>query len=325
VIDGVPAGLALTESDIQKDLDRRRPGSSEFVSQRKEEDKVEILSGVWDGRTLGSPITALVFNKDKRSKDYEDIKNKFRPGHADYTYFKKYGLKPQPGGGRSSGRETVGRVAAGAIAKVLLRETNTIVSSCVSVIGGIEARERNLEFAETHPLRCPDPAVAKIMEETVRNAKAAKDSVGGVVEILVKGVPPGLGDPVFDKLDALIAHGILSIGAVKGVEIGAGFRAASMTGAQCNDPMGSGGFASNNAGGILGGVSTGQDIFIRFAVKPTPSIGIEQETITIDGRDTRISIGGRHDPCICPRIAVVGEAMVALVLADCILARRIHG
>ncbi len=322
VVDGVPPGLAVKEAKIQRELDRRKPGVSDYVSPRKEQDQVEILSGIVDGKTIGSPIALIVRNKGKRSKDYKEIRNKFRPGHADYTYYMKYGIPPQPGGGRSSGRETVGRVAAGAIAKALLETEGVIVKSCVSTIGVIEAEERDFEFCESHPLRCPDPAMAPLMEDTVKHAKETNDSVGGIVELYMKNVPAGLGDPVFDKLDALLAQAIFSIGAVKGVEIGAGFQAAFMTGSQSNDPMTKDGFVSNNAGGILGGISTGQDIFLRFAVKPTPSIGIEQRTIDTDHKNTSIVTKGRHDPCICPRISIVGEAMVALVMADCLLAQR---
>jgi len=322
VLDGLPAGLPLTVERIQHDLDRRRPGTSPYVSARQEEDRVEILSGWADGRTLGGPLALLVRNIDQRSQDYRELAEVFRPGHADYTYFKKYGLPPQPGGGRSSGRETVGRVAAGAVARALLEPLGVIIQAYTVQIGDVKAVRRDPGFAETDPLRCADPDAASVMAELVKKARAEGDSIGGIVELAAQGVPAGLGDPVFDKLDAALGGAMLSIGGVKGVEIGTGFAAASLRGSQHNDQMDEGGFRSNHSGGILGGISTGQDIVLRLAVKPTASIAKEQTTIDLAGRTRKIRIKGRHDPCLCPRIAPVAEAMAALVLADAWLAQR---
>ncbi len=319
VIDSVPAGLELTESAIQHDLDRRRPGTSEFVSPRKETDRVEILSGISNGRTLGSPIAMLVRNRDVRSSDYASVSDFFRPGHADYTYFQKYGLPPQPGGGRSSGRETVGRVAAGAVARVILKNVGISIQSCTLRIGTIQADLIDYDYADTNPLRCPDPEKTPDMERVVEAARAEGDSIGGIVQVIADGVPPGLGDPVCSKLDAMLGGAMLSIGAVKGIELGAGFAAAGMCGSESNDRMTSEGFLSNHAGGVLGGISTGQPIVMRLAVKPTPSIGKPQQTIDMHGHDQTITIQGRHDPCICPRIGPVAEAMAACTLADCLL------
>ena len=322
VVEGVPAGLKLDAGRIQHELDRRRPGSSPFVSARKETDQVEILSGVADGRTLGSPIALLVRNRDARSKDYRATAELFRPGHADYTYFKKYGLTPQPGGGRSSGRETVGRVAAGAVAKALLEPAGVKIRACTLQIGGVKAERLDWDFAEGDPLRCADPDAALAMAEEVKQARAAGDSVGGIVEVLAQGVPAGLGDPVFGKLDAALGGAMLSIGGIKGVEVGDGFAVTQRRGSENNDQISSRGFLSNTCGGILGGISTGQPIVLRLAVKPTPSISIAQRTIDLEGKDREITIKGRHDPCLCPRVSPVAEAMAALVLADAWLAQK---
>jgi len=297
VIDGCPPGIPLDGNDIQQLLDRRRPGRSPLSSPRQEEDRAEILSGVFEGRTTGMPIAIIVRNSDTRSADYEQLRTAFRPGHADYTYQAKYGIRDHRGGGRSSGRETVGRVAAGAVAmKLLALYGITVAGRIVSV------RDRT------------DPTA---IEHEILAAREAGDSVGGIAEIVAKGCPPGLGDPVFGKLDALIAGAMMGIGAVKGVEIGDGFAVAGKTGSHNNDPMTAGGFASNHAGGILGGISTGQEIVVRIAVKPTPSIAKKQHTRDMDGNVVEISVGGRHDPCIVPRIIPVAESMLALVLADC--------
>ncbi|MEW6111274.1 MAG: chorismate synthase [Thermodesulfobacteriota bacterium] len=322
VIDGVPAGIPIDFARIQRELDRRKPGVSRFVSPRGESDEVEILSGVTDGKALGSPVALLVRNRDVRSSDYAEIRELFRPGHADYTYFKKYGLPPQPGGGRASGRETVGRVAAGAVAKILLESHGITIQAYTAAIGGIRAVRIDRDFAERDPLRCPDPDVATRMADLVDQARSEGDSVGGIVEVVVDGVPPGLGDPVFHKLDAVLAWAMVSIGAVKGVELGAGFELSAMRGSQSNDQISSQGFLSNNAGGILGGISTGQPIVMRLAVKPTSSISKPQATIDIHGADRTIEVKGRHDPCLCPRICPVAEAMTALVLADALLERK---
>jgi chorismate synthase len=302
VIDGCPPGIALSENDIQPALDRRKPGTSPLVSPRKEQDKVEILSGVFEGKTTGTPIALLVRNADTRSQDYDEMKNLFRPGHADFTYQQKYGTRDYRGGGRSSGRETVGRVAAGAVAmKYLAAKGITVRGHIVSVHGRSGSNE---------------------IEAEILSAKNAGDSVGGVAEITAKGCPAGLGDPVFGKLDAQIAGAMMGIGAVKGVEIGDGFAVAGRFGSENNDPITKTGFLTNHAGGILGGISSGQEIVVRIAVKPTPSIAKPQKTIDAAGNDAGITVGGRHDPCIVPRIIPVAEAMLALVLIDALLEQK---
>jgi chorismate synthase len=319
VIDGIPFGVNVDASGIQMELDRRRPGKSAIVSARQELDQVEILSGIVNGQTLGTPIALLVRNRDARPEDYKETIHMFRPGHADFTYFRKYGLPPQPGGGRASGRETVGRVAAGAVAKAFLGVHGIKFRSYTVQIGNIQAKKIDLDYAEKHPLRCPDPDLAVDMTELVRQAQAEGDSVGGVVELVAEDVPPGLGSPVFDKLDALLGWAMLSIGGVKGVEFGGGFALTGMRGSQTNDQITSGGFLSNHSGGILGGISTGQPIVLRIAVKPTSSIALPQRTIDVKGKERTIRVKGRHDPCLCPRIAPVAEAMAAIVLTDAML------
>ncbi|MDO8871925.1 MAG: chorismate synthase [Methanoregula sp.] len=299
VIDGCPAGMALSESDIQPLLDRRRPGTSPLSSSRKEGDKVEILSGIFEGKTTGTPVALMVRNEGQQSKDYEELREKFRPGHADFTYQEKYGIRDHRGGGRSSGRETLARVAAGAVAMKCLSDRGITITGTISEVHGKT-----------------DPAD---MEKEILAAKTAGDSVGGIVQLTATGCPTGLGDPVFGKLDALIACAMMGIGAVKGVEIGDGFSAAQKFGSENNDPMTADGFSSNHAGGILGGISSGEDIIVRIAVKPTPSIAKIQQTRDIHGNVVDISVGGRHDPCIAPRIVPVAEAMLALVLIDCML------
>ena len=299
VIDGCPAGMALSDSDIQPFLDRRRPGTSPLSSPRKEGDKVEILSGIFEGKTTGTPIALMVRNENPQSKDYEELREKFRPGHADFTYQEKYGIRDHRGGGRSSGRETLSRVAAGAVAMKCLAKRGITITGTIREVHG-----------KTVPAE---------MEQEILAAKAAGDSVGGIVQVTATGCPTGLGDPVFGKLDALIAGAMMGIGAVKGVEIGNGFNAARKFGSENNDQMTADGFLSNHAGGILGGISSGQDIVVRIAVKPTPSIAKIQQTRDIHGNVVDISVGGRHDPCIVPRIVPVAEAMLALVLIDCML------
>ncbi len=325
VIDGVKAGLKISKKDIQKELDRRKPGQSKITTQRKESDSVEILSGVFEGKTIGTPICLLVRNKEYRSKDYSSIKNLFRPGHAGYTYFKKFGRRDYRGGGRASGRETIGRVSAGTLAKKSLAKKKIKIIGYVKEIAGIKAKKIDFKEIEKNSVRCPDKIVAKKMEKVILKAMKEGDSVGGIVEIIVKGVPSGIGEPVFEKLDAELAKALMSIGAVKGVEMGAGFDVAKMKGSQCNDEIrsvkGKVKFLSNNSGGILGGISNGEDIILRIAVKPTPSIGKKQKTISEEMKNSFISTKGRHDPCICPRIVPVAEAMVALVLQD-FLARK---
>jgi len=316
VVEGVPAGLELSQPQIQRELDKRRPGTSPQVSPRREPDQVEILSGLAEGKTLGTPIAMLVRNQDARSKDYGELAEVFRPGHADYTYWCKYGTPPQPGGGRASGRETLARVAAGAVARVMLEPLGIRFAAYTVGVGQVRAKRLDLEFAMTHPLRLADPDLAEDMVNGIDKVRKAGDSIGGVVELVVDNVPPGLGEPVFDKLDALLGGAMFSIGGVKGVEIGAGFASASRRGSDNNDQMGPDGFLSNHAGGILGGISSGQQIVMRLAVKPTPSISREQSSQDLQGRSAIISIKGRHDPCLCPRVAPVAEAMAALVIAD---------
>jgi chorismate synthase len=322
VVEGMPAGLPLERQAIQAELDRRRPGASPLVSARKEKDQVEILSGVAQGRTLGSPIAMLVRNTDARPGDYAQLAEVFRPGHADYTYFRKYGIPPQPGGGRSSGRETLCRVAAGAVARALLEPLGVSLDAYTIQVGLVKAAGIDPAFAREHPLRAADPQAAEAMVEQVKAARAGGDSVGGVVELVARGVPAGLGDPVFDKLDARLGGAMLSIGGVKGVEVGDGFAAAVRRGSANNDQMDASGFLSNHCGGILGGVSNGEPIVLRLAVKPTPSISQPQRTQDLAGNEVKIEIAGRHDPCLCPRVAPVAEAMAALVLADAWLAQK---
>lgn len=299
VIDGCPPGVSLTKSDIQPYLDRRRPGKSPLESARQEHDRVEVLSGTFEGRTTGAPIALLVWNQDVRSGDYDALRNVFRPGHADYTWQTKYGIRDHRGGGRSSGRETLTRVAAGAVAIHCLKPH------------GIQI---NGEIVSIHGATEPDA-----MEAEIRAAQNKNDSVGGIAEVTATGCPPGLGDPVFNKLDSAIAGAMMSIGAVKGVEIGEGFGAAFLFGSEMNDPLKRSGFTSNHAGGILGGISTGQDIVVRIAIKPTPSIKQAQHTVDLTGEEQEISVGGRHDPCIVPRIVPVAECMLALVIVDVLL------
>ncbi len=322
VIDGCPPGIPLDPADIQRDLDRRRPGTGGPASPRREPDRVEILSGVFEGRTTGTPISLVVWNKDAHSKSYDHLKDIFRPGHGDITYLAKYGIRDHRGGGRASARETVGRVAAGAVARKLIAAAGMTVEAFTIALGGVEAARRDAAAAAENRFRCPDAEAAARMEARVEEVKRAGDSLGGVVEVVASGMPPGLGEPVFDKLDAELARAMMGIGAVKGVEIGAGFAAAASTGSQNNDPITPDGFAGNNAGGILAGISSGQDIVVRAAVKPIPSIAMEQETVTTSGEVRKIRIGGRHDISAIPRILPVCEAMVALVLADHLLRQR---
>ncbi len=322
-IDGCPPGLALALDDIQDDLDRRRPGTGgPAASPRQEPDRVEILSGVFEGRTTGTPISLAIFNKDAHSKSYDHLRKIFRPGHGDISYLKKYGIRDHRGGGRASARETAARVAAGAVARKMLISAGIEVTAYTVALGGIAADRRDLALIDGNPLRCPDPEAALRMEERIEQVRKEGDTLGGIVEILATGCPAGLGEPVFDKLDGELARALMSIGAVKGVEIGAGFAAAAMTGSMNNDPITPAGFATNNAGGILAGISSGQDIVARVAVKPIPSIGKEQETIDLDGKPVKIKIGGRHDISAIPRIIPVCEAMVILTLADHLLRQR---
>jgi chorismate synthase len=331
VVDGCPAGFELSEVDIQRELDRRKPGVSEITTERKEADEVKILSGIFEGKTLGTPISLLVWNKDVDSSPYEPLKDIARPGQADLTYQLKYGIRDYRGGGRASGRETVARVAAGAIAKKILARHAIQILGHVVEVGGIRARnvrvEEIMRNAESTAVRCADLEAARRMEALIKEVKEEGDSVGGIVEVIALGVPAGLGEPVFDKLDAELAKALMSIGAVKGVEIGAGFDAARMKGSEMNDELylqeGTIRTRTNNAGGILGGISTGEPILCRIAVKPTSSISKPQRSVDLEKmEEVEIKITGRHDPCICPRIAPVAEAMVALVLVDYLMRAR---
>lgn len=346
VIDGVPPGFEITEGDIQGELDRRRPGTSAVSSPRKEGDRVEILSGIFEGKTTGTPIALLIRNTGARSGDYKDIADVFRPGHADYTYAEKYGNRDFRGGGRSSGRETAARVAAGAVARKILGSYGIRIQAFTSRAAGISSGMQgsgtqasgtengagtpsgpsaglyDQAVIDGNPMRSPDSNAAERMERAVRELADRGDSSGGIVECRVAGVAAGLGSPVFAKLDAALAAGMMSLGAVKGVEFGEGFAFADMTGSQSNDRMSAEGFESNHAGGVLGGISTGQPIIFRIAVKPTPSISIPQLTVTESGEEREIRIGGRHDPCICPRIVPVVEAMTGIILLDHLLLHR---
>ena len=321
IIDGVPADIRLDEKYIQTFLDKRKPGQSKFTTQRKEDDKVEILSGVFNGKTTGTPISLLIKNKDVKSKDYSDIKDKFRPGHADYTYHKKYGVRDYRGGGRASARETAARVAASAIARKVLGNKVKIRGALIQ-IGNKKINRNNWDWKqiEKNDFFCPDKLTVKKWEKYINSIRKQGSSVGAVIEINVSGVEIGLGEPVFDKVDALLAYGVMSIPAVKGVEIGSGFKSAELRGEENSDQIISKGkktlFKSNNAGGTLGGITSGQDLIIRFVVKPTSSILIEKNTIDILGKNTKIRTKGRHDPCVGIRAVPIGEAMVALVLAD---------
>ncbi len=335
VIDGCPPGIPLAEEDIQRELDRRRPGQSLIASARQETDAAEILSGVFEGVTTGTPIAVLVRNEDARSRDYAAIKDLFRPGHADYTYLAKYGVRDYRGGGRASARETIGRVAAGAIAKKLLGYEGVSVLGYTCQVGDVKmpTMERmTLEQVEASPVRCPDPETAAAMENLIKQVRSERDSIGSAVEIVARGVPAGLGEPVFDKLKADLAKALVSVPAVVGFEYGSGFAAVPSRGTQHNDPIirrqtGSGGAPvigtrTNNAGGMLGGISTGEPIVVRVALKPTASIPQPMETVDTQGNPQTIVTKGRHDPCLAPRFVPIGEAMVALVLADHLLRQR---
>jgi chorismate synthase len=323
VIDGCPPGMALDEQDIQRDLERRRPGRSRHTTARKEPDRVKILSGVFEGQTTGTPIGLIVENVDQRSKDYGDIKDKFRPGHADYTYQQKYGIRDYRGGGRSSARETTMRVAAGAIARKYLQERLGIeIRGFVAQLGPIELQAADLSIVDDNPFFCADPERLPELEAYMDALREEGDSIGAKISVLARNVPPGLGEPVFDKLEADIAHGLMSINAVKGVELGAGFAAVSQKGSEHRDEMSPQGFAKNDAGGTLGGISSGQDILASIALKPTSSISKPGATIDRRGRESEIVTTGRHDPCVGLRATPIAEAMVALVLMDHYLRHR---
>ncbi len=322
VIDGCPPKIALSEADIQQMIDRRKPGRAKTGTARKEADQAKILSGVFEGQTTGTPIAVMIENKNVDSSAYRPYADLYRPGHGDYTYDAKYGIRDWRGGGRASARETAARVAAGAVAAVLLRRENIHVTAYTRALGGIVCSGFDSAAIEQNMFCAPDMAAARKMEERVDAVKQAGDSLGGVVEILARGVPAGLGEPVFDKLDAELARALMGIGAVKGVEIGEGFAAAGITGSAHNDPLTPEGFASNNAGGILAGISTGQDLVARAAIKPIPSIAIEQQTVDKSRHARSISVKGRHDISAIPRVNVVCEAMACLVIADHLLRQK---
>ncbi len=331
VVDGCPPNINLSEKDIQIDLDRRKPGKSKFTSQRKESDKVKILSGVFQGKTTGTPISMIIQNVDSKSRDYESIKNKFRPGHADYTYFLKYGIRDFRGGGRQSARETASRVAAGAVAKTVLKK---IIGNKFKVIGavvqlgilGCDVKNWNEKEIRKNPFFCPDKKSIKLWEKYLMSIRKAGSSCGAIIELRASGIPAGLGSPIYSKLDADIANALMSINAVKGVNIGAGMTSAFLSGEENSDEMRivkkKTKFKSNNAGGILGGISSGQDIITSFAVKPTSSILNLRETINKKGKNTKISVRGRHDPCVGIRAVPIGEAMICCVLLDHYLMNR---
>ena len=325
VVDGCPPNIPIKESDIQKELNKRKPGQSKFTTQRKEDDKVEILSGMFEDRTTGTPISMIIYNKDMRSRDYGNIKNKFRPGHADFTYFKKYGIRDYRGGGRQSARETACRVAAGAVAKQILKFK---LGKKYEVIGGVtqlgilgsNPKNWNDKFIQKNQLFCPDKSVLKLWEKYLLSIRKAGSSCGAIIEVRAKGVPIGLGAPIYSKLDMDLASAMMSINAVKGVNIGSGMNSAQLTGEENSDEINQKGkstkFNSNNAGGILGGISSGQNIIVSFAVKPTSSILSSRKTIDKFGKNTTISVKGRHDPCVGIRAVPIGEAMMHCVILD---------
>ena len=319
LLDGVPAGLSIDEEYIQQELDRRKPGKSEFETARKEADKVEILSGVFEGLSTGTPIAMIIYNTNQKSRDYTNIKDVFRPGHADFTYFNKYGIRDYRGGGRSSARETAARVAAGAIAKLMLKTLNISIFSGISEVNGIKSESFDYEYATKSIIYSLDSKVEEAQKEAILTAKNNHDSVGGVSRVLIKGVPIGLGQPLYYKLDAILADAMMGINAVKAVEIGDGILSSNLLGSQNNDEIRANGFESNHAGGILGGISNGDDIVMNVYFKPTPSIFKEQHTVTTTNEEVDFSLKGRHDPCVAIRGTVVCESMAALVIADMLL------
>ena len=322
VVDGCPPGIPLCEEDLQKDLDRRKPGTSRYTTQRREEDAVRILSGVFEGKTTGTPLGLLIENTDHRSRDYSEIKDKFRPEHADYTYAHKYGIRDYRGGGRASARETAMRVAAGAIARKFLLQHGIRITGYLSALGEIETEAFDPEEIDRNPFFCPDADKVPQMEALINQLRKEGNSTGAVVTVTATGVPPGLGEPVFDRLDADIARALMSINAVKGVEIGAGFASARQRGSGHRDEITPQGFLSNHAGGVLGGISSGQDIVARIALKPTSSITLPGKSIDVHGNPVQISTKGRHDPCVGIRATPIAGAMLALVLADHLLRHR---
>lgn len=323
VIDGCPPGLSITSEDLQRDLDRRKPGTSRYTTQRKEDDEVEILSGVFEGKTTGTSIGLLIRNKDQKSKDYSKIANTFRPAHADYTYQQKYGHRDYRGGGRSSARETAMRVAAGGIAKKYLEEAfGVTIQGYLAQLGPIKAEQVQWDTIETNPFFCPDPSKIEALEQFMQRLNKQGDSVGARINVVARGLPPGWGEPVFDRLDADIAHAMMGINAVKGVEIGDGFAVVEQLGTEHRDELSPSGFRSNHAGGVLGGISSGQDLIVSMALKPTSSIRIPGESIDIEGQSTELITTGRHDPCVGIRATPIAEAMLAIVLVDHALRHR---
>ena len=326
VIDGVPPNIELSHHDIQIDLDRRRPGQSKITTQRQEADTAEILSGVFEGKTTGAPLAILIRNSNQRPQDYSEIKDIFRPGHADYSFLAKFGIRDYRGGGRSSGRETACRVAAGAVAKKVLSKAGIKIIAYTLSVGRITAKKIDFDVIEKNIVRAPDLEVAELMIAEIEKARKDLDSVGGIVEAVVQGCPAGLGDPVFDKLNAKLSHALMSIGTIRGIEFGEGFRATTMRASEHNDPFTAQGkevhTTTNHAGGILGGISTGEDIVLRVAVKPPSSIAQEQDTINTDYKAVKVQVKGRHDPCICPRVVPVVEAMIAVTVLDALLVQK---
>ena len=316
IVDGVPAGLKIDEAFIQSELDRRKPGKSKLETARKEDDKVEILSGTFEGLSTGTPIMMVIFNGNQKSRDYDNVKDLFRPGHADFTYFHKYGIRDYRGGGRSSARETAARVAGGAIAKLMLKTLGVNIVSGLCEVDGIKAEAYDFEHAKSSLLYALDKNVEKAQEEAILSAKKKHDSVGGVVLTVATGVPIGLGEPLYYKLDAILAEAMMGINAAKGVEIGDGVASTSLKGSQNNDGITPNGFTSNHSGGMLGGISNGDDIVVKTHFKPTPSIFQEQDTVNTKNEAMKFELKGRHDPCVAIRGSVVCEAMMALVLAD---------
>ena len=323
IIDGCPPGLSISREEIQAELDLRKPGSNKYTTQRKEPDEIEILSGIFEGKTTGTPIGLLVKNKDQKSKDYKNIKDVFRPSHADYSYFQKYGIRDYRGGGRSSARETVMRVAAGAIAKKYLKKTKKIESfGFLSQFGDIKISSFSKNQIIKNHFFCPDKKIVSEIEDMIDSLRKSGDSIGAKISVMATNVPPGLGEPVFDKLDADLAHGLMGINAVKGVEIGRGFEVVSMRGTENRDEISPSGFMSNNSGGTTGGISTGQDIFASIALKPTSSIMSSGNTINKSGKSVKVQTKGRHDPCVGLRATPIAEAMVAITLMDHFLRNR---